>query len=216
MSIFVDGFANKIYDSEFKETHIPNFVTGDFDSIRPEVKEFYSCKDSVQVIETPDQDATDFTKAIMIMLENVQQNAADSSKPKINYIVGFYGSGGRADHEFGIVKSLYIAKEMSHIPVLLVTESSISCLLDCGHNQIELMNYPTEQYCGLIPIGRPVTATTTGLRWNLDDSLLDFEGLVSTSNRTIDTTVQVICNGPLLWTISNPLLETLKSVSSQK
>lgn len=142
MSIFVDGFANRIYDSEFKETHIPNFLTGDFDSIRPEVKEFYSCKvrevskillfqETVQTIETPDQDTTDFTKAIMIMLENIQQNAMSSSKPKINYIVGFYGSGGRADHEFGIIKSLYIAKEMSHIPVLLVTESSISCLLGC-------------------------------------------------------------------------------------
>lgn len=90
------------------------------------------------------------------------------------------------------------------------------------------MNYPTEQYCGLIPIGRPVIATTTGLRWNLgiinlfilteilDNSALDFEGLVSTSNLTIDTIVHIICNGPLLWTISNPLIEMLESALSQE
>lgn len=48
----------------------------------------------------------------------------------VDYIIGFYGSGGRADHEFGNVKSLYFAKTLTKIPVLLVTESSISCLLE--------------------------------------------------------------------------------------
>ena len=72
----------------------------------------------------------------MVLLENICEDVAEFStdqsavKPKIDYIVGLYGSGGRADHEFGIIKSLYIAKELTNIPLLLVTESSISCLLD--------------------------------------------------------------------------------------
>ncbi|VDL48934.1 unnamed protein product [Hymenolepis diminuta] len=202
-SIFVDGFANQIYDSQFKDSHIPDMVSGDFDSIRPDVKEFYEQKKTVQVIETPDQDETDFTKAILLMLESVEF--------ELDYIVGLYGSGGRCDHEMGIVKSLYIAKDLSKFPVILVTESSISCLLEAGDNNIIMDSYPVDQYCGLIPIGKPVKATTIGLRWNLHADLLDFEGLVSTSNRNIDPVVTVHCDGPLLWTVSNPLVDVLKN-----
>ena len=41
ISIFVDGFANTIFDSPHRHSCIPNFVSGDFDSIRPEVRVFY-------------------------------------------------------------------------------------------------------------------------------------------------------------------------------
>lgn len=75
-------------------------------------------------------------------------------------------------------------------------------------------SYPVDQYCGLIPIGKPVKATTIGLRWNLHADLLDFEGLVSTSNRNIDPVVTVYCDGPLLWTVSNPLIDVLKTTES--
>lgn len=52
-----------------------------------------------------------------------------ASTPNVDYIVGLYGSGGRTDHEYGIIKSLYIARELTNVPVLLLTESSITCLL---------------------------------------------------------------------------------------
>ncbi|VDO01468.1 unnamed protein product [Rodentolepis nana] len=201
-TIFVDGFANHIHDSQFKDSHLPNMVSGDFDSIRPEVKEFYESKNTIQVVTTPDQDETDFTKAILLMVE--------SSKCKLDYVVGLYGSGGRLDHEMGIMKSLYIAKTLSKFPVILVTESSISCLLDEGDNCIIMDSFPTYQYCGLIPLGKPVRTSTCGLQWNLDDEYLDFEGIVSTSNRNTTSTVRVHCDGPLLWTVSNPFTKILK------
>nr|CDS29031.1 thiamin pyrophosphokinase 1 [Hymenolepis microstoma] len=205
-SIFVDGFANRIYDSQFKDSHFPNMVSGDFDSIRPEVKEFYESKNTVQVINTPDQNETDFTKAILLMVENVQTN--------LDYIVGLYGSGGRLDHEFGIIKSLYIAKDLSKFPVIIVTEASISCLLEEGENDINMDSFPLHQHCGLIPLGRPIKTTTSGLQWDLKEDFLDFEGLVSTSNRTVNPTVKVYCDGPLLWTISNPLIDIIKDAES--
>lgn len=70
----------------------------------------------------------------MIVAERIkkdsQPNASGSAiTPRPKYIVGMYGSGGRADHEFGIIKSLYIARELTDVPVLLLTESSITCLL---------------------------------------------------------------------------------------
>ncbi|VDM35851.1 unnamed protein product [Hydatigera taeniaeformis] len=149
ISIFVDGFANIIYDSPLRDSHTPNFVSGDFDSIRPEVRK------ATRVIETPDQDASDFTKG-------------PSLKASIDYIVGLYGSGGRVDHEFGIINSLFIAKGVTTIPVLLVTESSISY-----------------------------------------DDILDFKKLISTSNQTIDTKVEVVSSDLLLWSISNYLIEII-------
>ncbi|CDS40725.1 thiamin pyrophosphokinase 1 [Echinococcus multilocularis] len=217
ISVFVDGFANIIYDGPLRDSHTPNFVSGDFDSIRPEVKSFYEKQKTTKVIETPDQDASDFTKAIAVLLENIGGHCKESStdrslrKPDIDYIVGLYGSGGRADHEFGIVNSLFIAKGLTNIPLLLVTESSISCLLDEGFNEIHLSNCPTNLHCGLIPIGRPVRVTSKGLRWNLvsDNDILDFGKLVSTSNQTIDTRVEVVSDGLLLWSMSNCLTEML-------
>ncbi|VDK31800.1 unnamed protein product [Taenia asiatica] len=101
--------------------------------------------------------------------EQCEESSSERSfrKSDIDYIVGLYGSGGRADHEFGIINSLFIARGLTSIPLLLVTESSISFLLDEGLNEIYLSNCPTNLHCGLIPIGRPVRVTSKGLRWNL-------------------------------------------------
>ncbi|MTV29002.1 hypothetical protein FTX61_27075, partial [Nitriliruptoraceae bacterium ZYF776] len=92
ISIFVDGFANTIYDSPLRYSHIPTIVSGDFDSIRPEVKSFYEKEKAAKVIETPDQDATDFTKAIVILTKHISEYHGGSSpgrssqKSNIDYI----------------------------------------------------------------------------------------------------------------------------------
>ncbi len=53
--------------------------------------------------------------------------------------------------------------------------------------------------CGLIPIAGPVTATSTGLQWNVSATTLRVGGLVSSSNSLTGTPVAVSCDGPLLW-----------------
>ncbi|BHF60097.1 cAMP-dependent protein kinase subunit [Sparganum proliferum] len=84
---------------------------------------------TVQVIHTPDQDATDFTKCLEIVSRAVTSMNTSDPVQKIDYIVALYGSGGRTDHELGILKTLFIARDLTELPVLLVTESSISWLL---------------------------------------------------------------------------------------
>ncbi len=61
--------------------------------------------------------------------------------------------------------------------------------------------------CGLVPIGRSCdNVTTRGLRWNVNNSVLSFGGLVSTSNEVIEENVTVVLGGKddetLLWTSS--------------
>lgn len=67
------SFHNGGYDSQFSDDiPLPDFISGDFDSIKPHVKEFYSDL-GVKIIYTPDQDKTDYTKALHILKEHLTQ-----------------------------------------------------------------------------------------------------------------------------------------------
>ena len=61
--LLVDGGANRVADSLGPDL-LPDLITGDLDSIRPEVRQGYADR-GVPVIETEDQDYTDFTKALL-------------------------------------------------------------------------------------------------------------------------------------------------------
>ncbi|XP_014677304.1 PREDICTED: thiamin pyrophosphokinase 1-like [Priapulus caudatus] len=71
----VDGGANALYDHNVGTNSIklmPDLVSGDFDSIRPDVREFYQ-RSGVEVIETPDQNETDFTKNLRLVASRLQK-----------------------------------------------------------------------------------------------------------------------------------------------
>ena len=57
-------------------------------------------------------------------------------------------------------------------------------------------------YCGLLPLAGSTTVTTTGLRWNLQDDVMKFGGLISTSNEMAAARVTVKSSLPILWTMS--------------
>ncbi|MED6271083.1 hypothetical protein CHARACLAT_016707 [Characodon lateralis] len=57
---------------------LPDYISGDFDSIRAEVKAFYADK-GCKVIETADQDLTDYSKCLAIMLEEIQKRELQAS-----------------------------------------------------------------------------------------------------------------------------------------
>lgn len=53
-----------------------------------------------------------------------------SIQAELDVLVAVQMSGGRFDHEMGLIKTLYEAKKLTNIPLLLVSECSVTFLLD--------------------------------------------------------------------------------------
>ena len=216
--ILVDGGANnwfKLAEDRKQDITdpIPNLVTGDFDSICPKIRKYYETEVSnCKVILTPDQDLTDFTKALHEIPKHVN-NFQD-----IERVYAFTEYSGRLDQIFGLFETLFHARNIQNLPpVHLISSNSTDWLLQPGIHTINLQAYKTDNlkngptqelkdsHCGLIPLGEPCTKVkTSGLKWNLDgNNTLAFGTLVSTSNGFVGNTVTIETETPLIWTMEN-------------
>lgn len=185
--IAVDGGANCLCDLGMEKTI--DLLCGDFDSIDASLLTQLSTNKTT-VIKTPDQDETDFTKAM---------NLAIDLRPDLNTCVTlFKNDGSRVDHLFGIVNTLHKSKM---ITILVDIGGSIHWLLPRGKNVITKL--AGSETCSLVPFGGPTTVTTRGLVWDMNEALLQFGGMVSTANKCCDheTKITVETDRPILWTI---------------
>lgn len=102
----------------------------------------------------------------------------------------------------GNLQTLYLAKEMNCPPVYLISDKCLTWLLHKGKHRIKVNHRFLGFSVGLIPLN-VCHVTTTGLKWNLNNTELKFGGLVSTSNTYEDHSdyVTVETDNHLIWTM---------------
>lgn len=205
--VLVDGGANRWRDllqqrpsAQVPATPEPDLLTGDFDSIDPDLCQYYREHPSTRVVDTPDQDHTDFTKAL---IETAQ------TRPDLEWVLAYVEHAGRVDQIFANFQTLFQISRLIPRPlkVVLVSGGALTWVLAPGQHEIRppLSLTPERCHIGLIPLGQPVSGVVTrGLKWDLDGQVdLAFGGLVSTSNTLAkaNSIIHIFTARPLLFTI---------------
>lgn len=207
--VCADGGANRLFDQvpllfpdrdpeTVRQEYLPDLITGDLDSIRDDVRQYYeSC--GVRVIDlSHDQDSTDLMKCIEALARDGEISL--KSGP-FQAIVALGAQGGRLDHTLGHLSVLHMYREL---PLILLGDRNLTRLVQKGNAVIRPSRIEGPK-CGLVPLTGEATVTSKGLEWNLENTKMHMGGLVSTSNNIVigdrQPEVFVETDTDLIWTI---------------
>ncbi|CAG7731504.1 unnamed protein product [Allacma fusca] len=195
----VDGGTNSWYSAQRAncQLKLPHIVSGDFDSIKPEILTYVENLEDVKVVRTPDQDETDFTKAFQILRSTYD----DTTLPK-TVVTLTSNKTGRFDQQMSTVSTLVKTLE-TDLQVYLYDYKNLIFALRPNEERDILLR--TQLTCGIIPIDGPTVMKTQGLKWDLD-GCYRFGDMISTSNETVLDTVKIQANRVFLFTLEVLLL----------
>ncbi|XP_001602529.2 thiamin pyrophosphokinase 1 isoform X2 [Nasonia vitripennis] len=182
--------------------YLPTLVTGDMDSIEPELLQKMEKIEGTKVIRTPDQNQTDYTKALTQL-----QLYASANDIHLDGIIVLAETSGRFDHIVANINTLYKTKNIvdPQTEIIQLASNSLTWLLKAGRHKILIPDKLVVQkcWCALVPFGNSSSrVSTTGLRWNLNDTRMEFGGMVSTSNTYSDNSeVTVTTNEDIIWSM---------------
>ncbi|KPM38036.1 hypothetical protein AK830_g8518 [Neonectria ditissima] len=180
-----------------------HLIIGDLDSLNPLVRSFYSSQPTpATIIHDPDQESTDFGKAI---------NWLRAQYPAGIDIVALGGIGGRVDQGLSQLHHLYrFQTDPAYAAgrIYLLSGSSLTFLLKAGVHQIQVREDGERdvfgKHVGVIPLKEPSVISTQGLEWDVTDWATEIGGQLSTSNHVLPDTqvVQIETDKDVLFTIA--------------
>ncbi|XP_011870116.1 PREDICTED: thiamin pyrophosphokinase 1 isoform X2 [Vollenhovia emeryi] len=187
-----------VFDKD--DRYLPDIITGDMDSCEPSLINKLKNLGTL-VMETPDQDNTDYTKALMQLAHYIKTYSID-----IEEIYVVVDTSGRFDHIIGNINTLYKVDKLGlgNIRVKHVACDSLTWMLKPGLHRIHVPEILVREksWCGLLPFGCPVNCiSTTGLKWNLNNTTMQYGGLISTSNTFESCEVTVNTDTSVIWTM---------------
>ena len=170
---------------------IPNHVVGDFDSVSPEILEFYK-KQSQIIFHTfhAEKDNTDTDIALQLAI-----------RLKSSKITIMGALGKRMDHA---IANIHILKD--------ALEANIPCQILDEHNRIYLINTSIQlekdkiygKYVSLIPLTSTVEGLTlTGFKYPLKDYTLPIGTSLGISNEIVTDTAHIEMNNGILIVIES-------------
>ncbi|GJJ76994.1 thiamine pyrophosphokinase [Entomortierella parvispora] len=214
-----DGGANRLYDlhstDEERAQFLPDYIRGDFDSLRDSVKEYYESKGVPAQRDTCEY-STDFMKCVQLVRARdpspsttstptsipsaATEAAGQEQRQKENLgVVALGGTGGRFDQSMSSIHHLYILNRERH--ACLVSDESIVVVLGPGKHGITCNLEIEGPTCGIIPVGSSVAhLTTSGLKWDVENWKTSFGTQISTSNALVGSEVTIQTDAPVVWT----------------
>ena len=162
-------------------------IVGDLDSVTDHTRELFGTMSSPPlVIHEPDQNSTDFGKAIKYI------RSLQSAKSETIVVLG--SMGGRVDQSLSLLHHLYMMHEQNSRLVLL-GGSNVSVLLTPGKHVLRVRRCSTESIVpkesswhnqridvGILPLQGRAIITTHGFQWDVRKWETEMGGQLSTSN----------------------------------
>lgn len=169
-----DGAFHYLKDQYFPLEKL-DLVSGDFDSHQHDEEILaLALEKNIEVIITPDQDYTDFQKALEIL-----------KKRGVKKVDVYGGSGGEQDHFLGNLHVAFVFK--NDLEITFFDEYSRYFFIK---NNFEIKNVKGKMI-SLLPFPKVENITTNGLNWELDRNDLEITKRIGTRNFAKENTLEI-------------------------